>query len=85
MSSQAENVAASLAHGESMSYYDGAVEGYHDFAKHIKAPFGPATRAELEVFNFRQWAAVLHPTYNELQVADWERGYRDAYNFRRSA
>ncbi len=83
MSSQADNVAASMSQGESTAYHDGVIEGYHDFAKHIKAPFGPATRAELGVFNFRQWAAVLHPRYDELQVADWERGYKDAYNFRR--
>ena len=84
MSSQADNVAASLAQGESMAYHDGVIEGYHDFARHIKMPVGVAKREELEAFNFRQWAAILHPRYNELQVADWARGYKDGYNFRRS-
>ncbi len=84
MSSQGDNIVSQLSQGESVAYMDGVIEGYHDYAKHLKAPFGPATRAELEAFDFRRWAAVLHPTYNELQVADWSRGYRDAYNFRRT-
>lgn len=79
-----DNVVSQLSQGESVAYMDGVIEGYHDFAKHIKAPFGPATREELLKFDFYTWVAVLHPVYTVLQTEDWIQGYKDGYNFRRS-
>jgi hypothetical protein len=85
MSSQAENIAQSLSHGQSMEYVDGVVAGYHGFAFDLSMPGGVATREELERMRhqLKFWQSIPYE-WNDQQRADWADGYISGYNVRRN-
>jgi hypothetical protein len=84
MSSQAENIAQSLSHGQSMEYVDGVIAGYHEFANDLGLPGGVTGRLSLEKSrHLLKFSRQIPHDWNDQQRVDWVDGYISGYNVRR--